>query len=147
MDSFTNTFIFDSNTCLVLQMSFHERKEERTDRNLKKVEAKPRTESAAPEMSKKFEDKIQKIEENICQWIDDEAKSLKDHLEKDICSIRNEVDNKNIEMNSKVQSITSLYIELHYITRRSRAVFTRSGRSLTLEGLLRLINMRRLYDI
>ena len=114
MDSFTNTFIFDSNTCLVLQMSFHERKEERTDRNLKKVEAKPRTESAAPEMSKKFEDKIQKIEENICQWIDDEAKSLKDHLEKDICSIRNEVDNKNIEMNSKVQSITSLYITLHY---------------------------------
>ena len=114
MDSFTNTFIFNSNTCLVLQMSFHERKEERTDRNLKKVEAKPRTESAAPEMSKKFEDKIQKIEENICQWIDDEAKSLKDHLEKDICSIRNEVDNKNIEMNSKVQSITSLYITLHY---------------------------------
>ena len=114
MDSFTNTFIFNSNTCLVLQMSFHERKEERTDRNLKKVEAKPRTESAAPEMSKKFEDKIQKIEENICQWIDDEAKSLKDHLEKDICSIRNEVDNKNIEMNSKVQSITSLYITLNY---------------------------------
>ena len=143
MDSFTNTFIFDSNTCLVLQMSFHERKEEMTDRNLKKVEAKPRTESVAPEMSKKFEDKIQKIEENICQWIDDEAKSLKDHLEKDICSIRNEVDNKNKEMNSKVQSIISLYITLyyinqrsralhyityitlHYITRRSRAVFTR----------------------
>ena len=53
---------------------------------------------------KKFEDKIQKIEENICQWIDDEAKTLKETLEKDISSIRSEVDNKNIEINSKVQA-------------------------------------------
>ena len=53
---------------------------------------------------KKFEEKIHKIEENICQWIDDEAKSLKETLEKDISSIRTEVDNKNIEINSKVQA-------------------------------------------
>merc|ERR1719192_2889493 len=83
------------------KISFHERKEEKTERNLKKVEAKPKME---PEMGKKIEDKIQKIEENICQWIDDEAKSLKDYLEKDICSIRSEVDNKNLEMNKKVES-------------------------------------------
>ena len=64
-------------------------------------------------MGKKIEDKIQKIEENICQWIDDEAKSLKDYLEKDICSIRSEVDNKNLEMNKKVESrIDSLREEL-----------------------------------
>ena len=66
-----------------------------------------------PEMGKKIEDKIQKIEENICQWIDDEAKSLKDYLEKDICSIRSEVDNKNLEMNKKVERrIDSLREEL-----------------------------------
>jgi len=85
------------------KMSFHERKEEKTERNLKKVEPKARSEGG-PEVTKKFEEKIQKIEENICQWIDDEAKSLKDSLEKDISSIRSEVDTKNIEMNSKVQS-------------------------------------------
>ena len=51
-----------------------------------------------------FEEKIHKIEENICQWIDDEAKTLKETLEKDISSIRSEVDNKNIEINSKVQA-------------------------------------------
>ncbi len=44
------------------------------------------------------------MEENILQWIDEETKVLKDNLEKDIVSIRSEVDTKNIEMNSKVQS-------------------------------------------
>ena len=64
-------------------------------------------------MGKKIEDKIQKIEENICQWIDDEAKSLKDYLEKDICSIRSEVDNKNLDMDKKVERrIDSLREEL-----------------------------------
>ena len=84
------------------QISFHERKEEKTERNLKKVE-KPKSDGMESS-GKKFEDKIQKIEENICQWIDDEAKSLKETLEKDISSIRSEVDNKNIEINSKVQA-------------------------------------------
>ena len=84
------------------QISFHERKEEKTERNLKKVE-KPKAEGQEPS-SKKFEEKIHKIEENICQWIDDEAKSLKETLEKDINSIRTEVDTKNIEINSKVQA-------------------------------------------
>ena len=44
------------------------------------------------------------MEENILQWIDEETKVLKDNLEKDITSIRSEVDTKNIELNSKVQS-------------------------------------------
>ena len=48
-----------------------------------------------------MEVKVQKIEENICQWIDEETKSLKNTLEHDITSIRSEADNKNIEMNSK----------------------------------------------
>ena len=48
--------------------------------------------------------KIQRVEENILQWIDEETKVLKDNLEKDIHAIRNEVDTKNIELNSKVQT-------------------------------------------
>ena len=78
---------------------------------MKKVQKDPPKkkpkEEAAPqndeEASKKMEVKVQKIEENICQWIDEETKSLKNTLEHDITSIRSEVDNKNIEMNSKVQ--------------------------------------------
>ena len=94
-------------------MSFHERKEEKTERNLKKVEPKPKTEGGL-EMNKKMEDKIQKIEENICQWIDEEAKSLKESLEKDISSIRSEVDTKNIEMNSKGRFRDSSITEQEY---------------------------------
>ena len=40
------------------------------------------------EIHKKFEVKVQKIEENICQWIDDETKTIKETIEKDITSIR-----------------------------------------------------------
>ena len=56
------------------------------------------------EINKKVDSKIQRVEENILQWIDEETKVLKDNLEKDIHSIRNEVDTKNIELNSKVQA-------------------------------------------
>ena len=56
------------------------------------------------EINKKVDGKIQRVEENILQWIDEETKVLKDNLEKDIHSIRNEVDTKNIELNSKVQA-------------------------------------------
>ena len=38
------------------------------------------------------------------QWIDEETKELKHNLEKDISSIRTEVDSKNIELNAKVQA-------------------------------------------
>ena len=48
--------------------------------------------------------KIQRVEENILQWIDEETKVLKDNLDKDIHAIRNEVDTKNVELNAKVQA-------------------------------------------
>ena len=48
--------------------------------------------------------KIQRVEENILQWIDEETKVLKDNLDKDIHSIRTEVDTKNVELNAKVQA-------------------------------------------
>ena len=56
------------------------------------------------EINKKVDSKIQRVEENILQWIDEETKVLKDNLEKDIQSIRTEVDTKNVELNSKVQT-------------------------------------------
>jgi len=96
----------------VNKFAFHDRKEDnKNEPKLKKVP----TEQKAPiynqgqvqEINKKVDDKIQRVEENILQWIDEEAKSLKDTLEKDIISIRTEVDTKNIELNSKVQ--TSIY--------------------------------------
>merc|ERR1712002_1454082 len=54
------------------------------------------------EINKKVDTKIQRVEENILQWIDEETKCLKDGLEKDISAIRNEVDTKNIDLNAKV---------------------------------------------
>ena len=56
------------------------------------------------EINKKVDSKIQRVEENILQWIDEETKDLKHNLEKDITSIRSEVDSKNIELNAKVQA-------------------------------------------
>ena len=99
---------------LILQITFHEnKKDDKNDFNLKKVEKektpKPKPKPVKTELSetgeihKKFEVKVQKIEENICQWIDDETKTIKETIEKDITSIRSEVDTKNIEINSKVQ--------------------------------------------
>jgi len=93
----------------VNKISFHDRKDEKNDFNLKKVEkkepvkTKQKSEQPNGDIDKKFEVKVNKIEENICQWIDEETKTLKETLEKDISSIRSEVDNKNIEINSKVQ--------------------------------------------
>ena len=87
---------------VVFQMAFHERKEDnKNEPKLKKVQ----TEQKAPiynqgqvqEINKKVDDKIQRVEENILQWIDEEAKTLKDTLEKDILSIRTEVDNNNLK--------------------------------------------------
>jgi len=94
----------------VNKMVFHERKEEsktpEASKPRKAVSDKPPeyNQSQVQEINKKVDGKIQRVEENILQWIDEETKVLKDNLEKDIHSIRNEVDTKNIELNSKVQA-------------------------------------------
>merc|ERR1719191_1073024 len=97
-------------------MVFHERKEE----SKSSESSKPRKSSGdkqdrpaeynqgqVQEINKKVDGKIQRVEENILQWIDEETKCLKDSLEKDITAIRSEVDEKNIELNSKVQATIS----------------------------------------
>jgi len=94
----------------VNKMVFHERKEESKNTEASKprkaTSDKPPeyNQSQVQEINKKVDSKIQRVEENILQWIDEETKVLKDNLEKDITSIRSEVDTKNIELNSKVQS-------------------------------------------
>eukprot|EP00092_Neocalanus_flemingeri_P094180 GFUD01119734.1.p1 GENE.GFUD01119734.1~~GFUD01119734.1.p1 ORF type:complete len:412 (+),score=110.39 GFUD01119734.1:28-1263(+) len=108
----------------VNKMAFHERKEESKSQpdSVKPSSAKKAPSDKPPEynqgqvqeINKKVDSKIQRVEENILQWIDEETKTLKDTLEKDIVSIRTEVDTKNIEMNSKVQtSIADLKEEVN----------------------------------
>lgn len=90
------------------KMVFHERKE--TSKTTESTPSKAKTngqpqeynQGQVQEINKKVDTKIQKVEENILQWIDEETKCLKDGLEKDLASIRTEVDTKNIELNSKV---------------------------------------------
>ncbi len=53
-------------------------------------------------MNKRVDRKIEKVEENILQWIDEEAKAIRSTVERDLGSLREEVDSKNIEMLSKV---------------------------------------------
>jgi len=104
----------------VNKILFHEKKETKSEKS-PEVKKKPAqetpveyTQSQVSEMNKKVDTKIQKVEENILQWIDEETKTLKDGLEKDLTNIRSEVDTKNIELNSKVQaSITSLKDEVN----------------------------------
>merc|ERR1711936_261710 len=69
-------------------------------KNASNGDAKEYTQGQVQEINKKVDGKIQKVEENILQWIDEETKCLKDGLEKDISAIRSEVDEKNIELNS-----------------------------------------------
>jgi len=76
-------------------------------KNASNGDAKEYTQGQVQEINKKVDGKIQKVEENILQWIDEETKCLKDSLEKDITAIRSEVDEKNIELNSKVQATIS----------------------------------------
>ena len=54
------------------------------------------------EVNKRVDRKIEKVEENILQWIDEEAKAIRSTVERDLSSLREEVDTKNIEMLSKV---------------------------------------------
>lgn len=94
----------------LFQVVFHDRKE--TSKTSSSPPAKPKakangdakehTQEQVQEITKKVDGKIQKVEENILQWIDEETKCLKDGLDKDIVAIRTEVDEKNIELNSKV---------------------------------------------
>merc|ERR1712223_1701160 len=76
-------------------------------KNASNGDANEYTQGQVQEINKKVDGKIQKVEENILQWIDEETKCLKDSLEKDITAIRSEVDEKNIELNSKVQATIS----------------------------------------
>ena len=57
------------------------------------------------EVNKRVDRKIEKVEENILQWIDEEAKAIRSTVERDLGSLREEVDSKNIEMLSKVYSV------------------------------------------
>ena len=101
-------------------MVFHERKEESKSSPAAAKPKKATTEkqpeynqSQVQEINKKVDSKIQRVEENILQWIDEETKTLKDVVEKDIVAIRTEVDTKNIELNARVQaSITDLKEEV-----------------------------------
>merc|ERR1712002_623525 len=86
---------------------FHERKKtKKADPTSEKKNEKTEEYSMGQvqEINKKVDTKIQKVEENILQWIDEETKCLKDGLEKDISAIRNEVDTKNIDLNAKVSA-------------------------------------------
>jgi len=99
----------------VNKMVFHERKEESKSSDKKDAD-KPKVKKApsdkppeynqgqVQEINKKVDSKIQRVEENILQWIDEETKTLKENLDKDIVAIRSEVDTKNIEVNAKVQA-------------------------------------------
>ena len=104
----------EENDCSLLQMAFHAGKETSKTtsppakpKNASNGDAKEYTQGQVQEINKKVDGKIQKVEENILQWIDEETKCLKDGLEKDISAIRSEVDEKNIELNSKVQATIS----------------------------------------
>jgi len=55
------------------------------------------------EINKKVDSKISRVEENMLQWLDEETKTLKETLDKDIIAIRTEVDTKNLDMNAKIQ--------------------------------------------
>ena len=103
-------------------MVFHERKEESKSSDANKPTPKKSAAEKPPEynqgqvqeINKKVDSKIQRVEENILQWIDEETKTLKDSLEKDTVAIRTEVDEKYIELNSKVQtSIADLKDEVN----------------------------------
>ena len=56
------------------------------------------------EINKKVDSKINKIEENIMMWIDEETTTMKTNIENDITNFREDVDQKNIDVNPKVQA-------------------------------------------
>ena len=104
----TNVHTNKSKIINILQMAFHDKKDEKPAKKLKSTSSGESTkglnQDQVVEINHKVDSKIQRVEENIFQWIDEEARSIKDHLEKDINSIRFEVDNKSVDLNSKIQS-------------------------------------------
>ena len=62
------------------------------------------------EVNKRVDRKIEKVEENILQWIDEEAKAIRSTVERDLGSLREEVDTKNIEMLSKVKNKNKYFV-------------------------------------
>jgi len=104
----------------VNKAAFHDRKEEskkpESPKAKKAASDKPPeyNQSQVQEINKKVDSKISRVEENILQWIDEETKTLKDSLDKDISAIRSEVDTKNLDMNAKIQvSIADLIEEVN----------------------------------
>jgi len=95
----------------VNKAAFHDRKEESKSSETVKPKAKKAPSDKPPEynqgqvqeMNKKVDSKISRVEENMLQWLDEETKTLKDTLDKDITAIRTEVDTKNLDMNAKIQ--------------------------------------------
>jgi hypothetical protein len=65
----------------------------------------PYVQMQVQEVNKRVDRKIEKVEENILQWIDEEAKAIRSTVERDLGSLRDEVDSKNIEMLSKVHKL------------------------------------------
>ena len=62
------------------------------------------------EVNKRVDRKIEKVEENILQWIDEEAKAIRSTVERDLGSLREEVDTKNIELLSKVKNKNKYFV-------------------------------------
>jgi hypothetical protein len=71
-------------------MVFHERKEENKSSDCNKPTVNKSAAEKPPEynmgqvqeINKKMDNKIQRVEENILQWIDEETKALKDTKKK-----------------------------------------------------------------
>jgi len=78
-----------------IQDSHEEKKETKKD---------PVSAQVTKEINKKVDSKINKIEENIMMWIDEETTTIKSNIENDITKLREEVDQKNIDVNAKVQA-------------------------------------------
>ena len=87
-------------------MLFHEKKEDSkaqdTIHDEKKKDVTPV--QVTKEINKKIDTKIDRMEQNIMQWIDDETKLLKENVENDITKLRDDVDEKNVDLNAKVQA-------------------------------------------
>merc|ERR1719315_379234 len=104
----------------VNKAAFHDRKEESKSSEKPKAKKAPSdkppeyNQGQVQEINKKVDSKISRVEENILQRIDEETKTLKESLDKDIVAIRTEVDTKNLDMNAKIQvSIADLKEEVN----------------------------------
>merc|ERR1719187_379141 len=81
----------------VNKAAFHDRKEESKSSEKPKAKKAPSdkppeyNQGQVQEINKKVDSKISRVEENILQWIDEETKTLKKNLDKDIVAIRSEV--------------------------------------------------------